>query len=264
MSHVVRRATDEINSPSAEMSYPKPTVRCDQELTVKCQKVLGVQPRALFNWSADESCWRDGCKLMVFRSETGFAANRDTRNLSEHGPMILEERADGSFEEYLTEGTHFYTFLLLRLKWFKLFEVRCIVRFSENVPSARTAVSRIEDQLKLKRMQTRHKLDRVLDKVAYDEAVEKRHKTRARVHSLTNPPSDSELIEEGVRREVEPLVRKALIQARTRVEMTLQLEKLRKDLKKYPGWKQLGKDQREKILEDIARDLDADEAAFKE
>jgi hypothetical protein len=264
MDHIVRRVKDgALSSVSGDDALAEPVTRRDHELSVTSQRILGVQPRVLLAWSASAECWRDGYKLLVFRSPTGFAPDRDTRVLSEHGPLILEETADGDLEEHLPEGTHFYTFILHRRKFLGLGESFCVVRFSETIPSAKTAVGRIEDQVKLARMKSRHEADLILDQVAHNEAMLKLHHSNRQLKGVTEPKPELDPLEEAVRREVEPIVRQALVRARKRVEMAVQLAKLTKELKGYPGWKALKPSQRHRVLADIAADLDADEATFE-
>jgi hypothetical protein len=263
MDHIVRRTTHDLAAGSDEVEFSPAVVRTDDELSVGCRKSLGVQPKVLLTWTVPYELWREKFKLLVFSSTTGFAPDPETHVLSEHGHLILEERADGSLEELLPEGTHFYTFLLHRRRWFRLRESWCMVRFSETIPSAKTAVGRIEDQVKLARMRARHEADLILDQVAHNEALLKLHHSNRQLKGVTEPKPELDPLEEAVRREVEPIVRSALVRARKRVEMAVQQAKLTKELKGYPGWKALKPSQRDRVLADIAADLDADEATFE-
>src|SRR5205807_2341321 len=105
-------------------------------------------PRILLAWNVRWKYWSNGYKLLGFRSTTGFASHERPEDLSAHGQMFLEETADGSVEQSLPEGTYYYTFILHRegiFRWSRVLSDP--LRFSEVIPSARTAIGRIEDQI---------------------------------------------------------------------------------------------------------------------
>ena len=239
-----------------------PVTRHKDGLTVTSQKSLGVDPRILLTWDVQYRYWADGYRLMGFRSTTGFAPEEHPENLSAHGQMILEELADGSLEERLPEGMYFYTFVLHKRAFFKVFEGMSIVRFSETIPSAKTAIGRIEDHMTLEQLKEKHELNLVTNQVARNEAIIALHRSNQKLAGLTQTKPDDSL-EEQVRREVERLIKAKLKKAMTRVEFVVALQDVEKRLKKIPGWKRLDKTKRDQLLKEIAGDLDAEEESFQ-
>jgi hypothetical protein len=231
-------------------------------LMVTSQKTLGVDPGVLLTWTVDPRYWGDGYRLLGFRSTTGFAPELHPKELAAHGQMILEETADGSLDEHPPEGTHFYTFVLHKPIWFGLREAMSVVRFSESIPSARTAIGRIEDQLKLQQLQEDHQLHGVRGQVAANEAAIALHRSQQKLANLLAPKPDDSLDAE-VRREVEAIVRKKMKKAMSRVELLVALQEVQRELKRRPIWKKLSPDQRKKLLEDVVGDLDAEEEFFQ-
>jgi hypothetical protein len=227
-------------------------------LSVSGQRTLGIDPRVLLTWSAEYRYWADGYRLMGFRSSSGFAPDQHPEDLSAHGQMILEEIADGSLEERLPEGTYFYTFVLYKRTFLGMWENMTVVRFSETVPSAKTAIGRIEDQLRLQQLKEDHELHGIKSQIAKNEAIVALHRSNQKLAALTEPKREDSL-EEDVRREVEHIVRQKLKKAMTRVELLAALRDVEKKLKRNPAWKNLDPNQRDRLLAEIVADLDADE-----
>jgi hypothetical protein len=233
--------------------------RQDKELTVSSQLRLGMQPAMFASWEVPSWCWRDGFRLMIFRSATGFAPDRRAKDLSTHGQLIREEATDGTFEEHLPEGTHYYTYLLHRKGL--LFEHMCIVRFSETVPSAKVAIGRMKDVMELQRLSRQHERWPLEDEIESNDLLIRHHRSMRHLENATQaarPAEDS--LEAKVRRQVEQKVATRLVRARTRVEFWKALEAERRRLRSDPDWRRLSRQQRDRILEEIANDLDADEA----
>lgn len=236
--------------------------RKTEGLTVTSQKTLGANPGVLLMWTVNPRYWIDGYRLLGFRSTTGFAPELYPKDLTAHGQMILEETADGTLDERLPEGTHFYTFVLHRQQLFGWWETMSVVRFSESIPSVRTAIGRIEDRLKLQQLQEDHQLREVRAQIAANEVAIALHRSQQKLAELLAPkPDDS--IEAQVKREVEGVVRKKLKKAMTRVELLVALQDVQRQLKRNPIWKKLDPKQREQLLEDVLKDLDAGEEFFQ-
>jgi hypothetical protein len=228
-------------------------------LSVISQRNLGPDPSVLLTWSVDKWHWAKRCRLMGFRSASGFAPDQDPKDLSAHGQMILEEVSDGSLEERLPEGTYFYTFVLCQPIILGIWETTTsVVRFSETIPSAKTAIGRIEDRLRLEQLKEDHELHGIKRQIAKNEAILALHRSNQKLAALTEPKREDSL-EEDVRREVESIVRKKLKKAMTRVELLAALRDVEKRLKRNPTWKKLDADQRDRLLADIVADLDTDE-----
>lgn len=231
-------------------------------LSVTGQRTLGIDPRVLLTWSVEYRYWADGYRLMGFRSTSGFAPDQHPEEMSAHGQMILEEISDGSLEERLPEGTYFYTFVLYKRTFLGLWEHMSVVRFSETIPSAKTAIGRIEDQLRLQQLKEDHELHGIKSQIAKNEAIVALHRSNQKLAALTEPKRDDSL-EEDVRRDVKRLVREKLRKAMTRVEMLTAFRDVEKKLKRNPIWKKLDEGQRTKILNEVIGDLDADEELFQ-
>jgi hypothetical protein len=198
-----------------------------------------------------------------FRSATGFAPELRPKDLSAHGQMILEEMANGSLDDRLPEGTHFYTFVLHKPICFDCFEIMAgPVRFSESIPSARTAIGRIEDQVRLRQLQEDHQLRGVRGQIAANEAAIALHRSQQKLAELLAPKPDDSL-DAQIRREVEAVVRKKMKKAMKRVEILAALQEVQRELKRKPIWKKLNENQRSKLLNDIMEDLDANEEFFQ-
>ena len=269
MGSVVRRVNNSLARSNAGNEgiqqageFLAPVTRHKDALTVTSLKNIGVDPHLLLSWSVRWRYWADGYRLMGFRSASGFAPEEHPEQLSAHGQMILEETADGTLEERLPEGTHFYTFVLYKRTLFGLRERMTVLRFSETIPSAKTAIGRIEDQIALQQLKERHELNLITDQVAKNEAIIALHRSNQKLAALTQPKADDSL-EEQVRRDVEAVVKKKMKKAMTRVELVAALQDVEKRLKRIPAWKKLGKAQRDRLLQEIVGDLDAEEEFFQ-
>jgi hypothetical protein len=264
MKGIVRRVQTDISTGDlrkADEHLPAIERRTDG-LLVTSRKTLGADPGVLLTWNVDYQYWGQGYRLMGFRSTTGFAPELHPKDLNAHGQMILEEMADGSLDDRLPEGTHFYTFVLHKPIWFGLLEAMSVVRFSESIPSARTAIGRIEDQVRLQQLQEDHQLRGVRGQIAANEAAIALYRSQQKLADLLAPKPDDSL-DAQVRREVEAVVRKKMKKAMTRVEILVALQEVQRELKRKPIWKKLNEDQRKKLLNDVIEDLDASEEFFQ-
>ncbi len=137
MNEIVRKANSEIQ----QMTEASP-LRTEHvnEMTVASQLTLGVEPRLWIGWRVKPWYWGDGFSLKIFRSMTGFSAERCPEDLNEHGKLIIETKEDGVFENVAEEGTHYFTFVLHKQSFFKWCEKLAIIRVSEHVPSAKVAL----------------------------------------------------------------------------------------------------------------------------
>lgn len=229
-------------------------------LLVTSQTSLGVDPRVYLQWNVDSEYWLQGYRLLGFRSPRGFAPDAHTSLLQMHGEMFLEETENGSREERLPEGTHYFTFVLHKKTFWK--ESMSVVRFSESIPSARTAISRIEDQLRLQKLQQDHSVAELNRQIEMNNAIVALHRSSAKLEELTKPKPDDSL-EAQVRREVEAVVRKKLKKAMTRVELIVALQDVQKQLRRSPSWKKMDALKRERMLQKVVEDLDDDEELFE-
>jgi hypothetical protein len=270
MSQILKRVECGIESGAANqegspdlVQYRDPVKRQADGLTVVCRANVGVDPGVLIQWNVAPPHWAKRFRLLGFRSTTGLAANRRTRNLDEHGQLIIDEQAlGGQLEERLPEGTYFYTFLLHRPVLCGMREeLSDPVRFSETIPSARTAIGRVEDRLKLQQLREDLALRGVRAQIAANEAEIALQKSNKKLDELRAPkPADS--IEAEVRREVEVQVKKKLKRAMTRVELVVALQDVQRQLKRSSGWKRLSQAERDQLLKDVIGDFDASEAFF--
>jgi hypothetical protein len=256
MKGIVRRVQTDISAGDLRNAdqYLPAIERRIEGLLVTSRKTLGADPGVLLTWNVDYQYWANGYRLMGFRSATGFAPELHPKDLSAHGQMILEETADGSLDDRLPEGTHFYTFVLHKPICFGCFEIMAgPVRFSESIPSARTAIGRIEDQVRLQQLREDHQLR---------EAAIALYRSQQKLAELLAPKPDDSL-DAQVRREVETVVRKKMKKAMTRVEILVALQEVQRELKRKPIWKKLTEEQRKQLLNDVIEDLDASEEFFQ-
>jgi len=156
-----------------------------EEFLVKSQLTLGVEPRLYLSWAVNSRYWTSDFTLMVFHSMTGFCPERHPDDLNKHGRLIIETTSNGSREERLAEGTHFYTFVLHKPAWHGLFEHSSVVRFSETVPSAKVGIGRIRDSMELQDMQRRHELGPIEHETRVNEANVRRLKSRQHVERVS-------------------------------------------------------------------------------
>jgi hypothetical protein len=267
MGSSVQRVEADIKKPASPIQsddeYLAETKRSKEGLSVTSQKCLGVDPRILVTWDVEDHLWKAGFRLLGFRSSDGFAPDEHTETLSEHGQMILDEVANGNLVERLAEGTYFYTFVLRLRKYFGCFEWLTVVRFSETIPSARTAIGRIEDQRKLQQLQEDCTLHDVKSEIARKRASVELHKVNKELADFETPKREDSM-DAQVKRDVEKLVRKVLTKAMTRIEIAMAVLDVKKRLKDNPGWKQLKKAEQEQLLADVITDMDADEKGFQD
>jgi hypothetical protein len=258
MSQIVRRVQEPL---AHQNDFQTPIERKGEKLTIRTQKCLGVQPHLLIEWEVPYHHWSEGFKLLGFRSNSGFASDTKPKDLSAHGQLILEETANGSRQECLPEGTYYYTFLLRKKCMFHS-DFTIPVRFSETIPSAKTAIGRIEDQMRLTALQEELELRPMTSEVVRNEAEIKLLRSREALAKIKAPIVHDDSLETSVRRDVGQRVNKALRKAHTILEMRLQEVELLKQLKKDLRWRNLSRQQQDQILKDIAEALDSDEANF--
>jgi len=267
MNPVVRRLDADQAAIDAQFvqssdEQPPPAVYNAKGLSVTSQKFLGIDPRVILTWHVPSRYWSAGYQLLGFRSNTGFAPQKYPKNLSAHGQMFLEVSANGSVKDALAEGAYFYTFVLYKRRLLGVFESMSIVRFSEGVPSATTAISRIEQQLALRNLSKDCDLQGIRAQIDRNKAIIDLHRSNKQLADLTAPEPDTS-VDAAVRREVEKKVREKLKEAMTRVELVVALQDVQKQLKRNPGWKKLSETQREKLLNDVVRDFDPAEDSFQ-
>jgi hypothetical protein len=151
MSQVVKRRRQSLIIDCDGDRQPIETHRT-QSMTVESQLSWGIDPKVSLAWTVEPAFWRRGFKLMVFRSTTGFCPDENPADLNSHGALITEKRHDGTSDERVAEGTYFYTFVLCKRHWHGLTRSTDILRFSLNIPSAKVAIGRIQDQRALREL----------------------------------------------------------------------------------------------------------------
>jgi hypothetical protein len=177
MNHIVRRTSKNSEVQQTVEALPARSHRSD-DITVASQLSLGVEPRLSLAWRVTPWCWRSGFTLLVFRSMTGFSAERRPEDLNKHGQLIIETKEDGVLEEVPQEGSHFFTFVLHKKILLGLSEMVSVLRFSETVPSAKVAIGRIRDQIELQEMLERHEVGEIEHEAKRDEAKVRRIRSR--------------------------------------------------------------------------------------
>jgi hypothetical protein len=136
-------------------------------------------------WAVNSRYWTSDFTLMVFHSTSGFCPERHPDDLNKHGRLIIETTSNGSREERLTEGTHFYTFVLHKAAWHGLSERVSVVRFSETVPSAKVGIGRIRDSMELQELQRRHELGPIEHETRVNEAEVRRIRSRQKLEQVS-------------------------------------------------------------------------------
>ena len=261
MADVVRRVSSTLTHGSTDGPDIAPIERRGEGLVLHTTTTRGVQPSIQLAWEVESWYWHNGYRLLGFRSTSSFSSDSKPKKLAEHGQKFLEESSDGSREDYLAEGTYYFTFLLCAQGYFKN-NVCEPVRFSETIPSASTVIARVENELRILQLQDEVEMREEKSELARNELKMKLQRSRKALADVTTPQIEADPLEAAVRKQVEPIIRAALVKAHTRVQMAIELASLPKKLQAMPGWKNLSKKQRDQILKDVASDLDGDEGAW--
>jgi hypothetical protein len=108
---------------------------------------LGEMPRIKLSWGVQERYW--GSRLLIFHSTTGFHSEDDPDDLGSHGKLIVETLRNDHRQLHLSEGEHFFTFLLRKRGLFgRYLEGRSKpLRIAVAVPSAKLVLSRMDDEI---------------------------------------------------------------------------------------------------------------------
>ena len=159
-----------------------------REVKVETQLTLGREPSINIRWRVDSMYWSDGYRLLGYRSTSGFSADPFPEELNSHGQLIIEARENDFFQQYLAEGTYYYTFLLYKQDkrgWQeKLSEP---VRFSAEVPTAKIALGRIKDQIEFIELQDEAITSRLERKARRSKAQFQRHINEAKLIESKKP-----------------------------------------------------------------------------
>jgi hypothetical protein len=231
--------------PIAEHSLPLRTFK-QKDLTVESRLWLDAQPKLAFSWTVSEVCWQKGLTLLIFRNVTGFCEEPRPRDLGKHGELIAKYSHDGSMDEFLPEGTYYYTFAVHRKGW--IFEYGAdLVQIREVVPSAKVAIGRIEDLKKLQ--QARHEL-RLAPVKQVGEGLREKLNTKKAYRALKKFERDG-----GESEKPETHVDPALLEAGRRVNRRVQaiLARRRKE-NEVKSYSELTPHEQEEILEEIAQE----------
>jgi hypothetical protein len=259
MGHIVKRVDNAALNPAGNMDVRPPIERKGEALDIRSQVFLGAQPYLLISWKVSQSFWSKGFTLLGFRNTSGFAKTRRPKDLSEHGQLILEETADGCREESLPEGTYYYTFFLRKHHWFAP-SMSEPVRFSETIPSAKTAIGRYRDGIELLELQEELELRPSLSEIKRNEMQIKLLRSR---ETLARIPRPGDPLEVTVRRELEEVIRGAMKNAYTHVELASEREALLKNVRKHAGFRSLKPEQQEDLLNEIRDALDPSEIRMR-
>jgi hypothetical protein len=239
-----------------------PKTRRSEGLTVTSETTLGFDPRIALSWSVEPWYWGEGYRLLGFHSTSEFSRDQPAKDLSAHGQMFLEETADGSMEEQLAEGTHYYTFLLHK-KGLIFEAMSSPVRFSALIPSAKTGIGRVEDTLRVQQLKEDVALHGIKSEIVRNEAELALRRSKKKLAASREQESKKETsLEEEVRRSVEPDVRQVLKKALKRIELMKVRGQVKEQLRNTPEWKNLSPDEQQQLLNSVTDDLDPNEASF--
>ncbi len=149
----------------------------------------GIDPSLQLRWCVPQSYWRKGSKLMGFHNTNGFSPEEEPEDLNKHGNLIIEHTHDADFHTPLIEGWHYFTFLLTRpVAWGMFKTTTRPLRFSQNVKSLKTALGRIDDQMKLQHLKEDAELAPILHKLRLTETRQKLLQAEQQFDAIKNPP----------------------------------------------------------------------------
>jgi hypothetical protein len=260
MNAIVRRTSAAL-APSSSASPNALVVdrmHRNRDVLVRCQLSVDVRPSIYLAWHVHEAAWRKGYRLKIFRSANGFSPERYPDDLTKHGQMIAEAHEDSTYIEHPPEGTLFYTFLLQRKYLFGLMETLSVLRFSETIPSAKVAIGRIEDRVRLKELEQRYELGVVNHQASMGEAelrlLQVQRKLQAKQNPATPRPSQQELPES---------ISESIRTADTVVASVIAIHKRMEALKIDPEFLKLPVATQRMILKHLKRDADVAEISAK-
>ncbi len=258
MAHIVRRATPKSSrheSPDQSDKVLAPRIHRNDEIEVESQLSLGLEPTLRLTWNVNHTYWADGFRLLVFRSETGFSAEQYPEDFTKHGQLIIETTHNDSVRERPTEGTHYYTFLLYKKSYLRLLEKMATLRISELVPSAQVGLGRMKDQLELRAMIRRNRVEGIEHTSQLNEAKIRRIHSRRRLEETRNPPRATPQGDATLAAEL------AAIDAMlaTCVAKREKLESFQHD----PKFKKLSKPEQDALMEIIEQRLDTSEISAR-
>lgn len=136
-------------------------------LSIRHQLALGASPTISIEWQADAGWLGGGGRVVIFRNRTGFAKtfNAVPVDQVDHGEQIIDSRENDYAEWQVEDGTTYFTALLASATPMDIASravayvrqsltgsptrVGAFIRFAVTVPSARTAVDRINQQASL-------------------------------------------------------------------------------------------------------------------
>lgn len=188
MSQIVRRVPTETVLTNGEDRRPVRSHR-GSGLVVESQLHVGIRPELQLAWNVQPPYWKQGYVLMLFHSTTGFSPDRYPDSLQLHGNLIVETTTDGDFTIHPEEGTHYYSFLLHKRTLFGIVEKVEVVRFSETVPSAKVALSRIRDQIEFEDLRHRHEITPLEHEAKLNETKVRLANSRRQIDQQNTPPS---------------------------------------------------------------------------
>jgi flagellar motility protein MotE (MotC chaperone) len=218
-------------------------------IAVESQLSLGIEPTLRLEWKVDQQIWNDGFKLLVFRNTSGFCAEEFPDDLNRHGALIVEKRHDAGADERLPEGTYFYTFVLLKTRWFGFLRSIDVLRFSTTVPSAQVALARIQDKTKLRELVQQEILAPMKFHAEIYDAKAKRLESRQKFKQLRYPK------EQAHEKKGNPVVNKRLNVVEALIEAYLGKSMKLEELKRDPRFAQLSETDQKDLFERIERHM---------
>jgi hypothetical protein len=255
---IVRRVAAQTPAPARDDDLLPARIHRAGGIFVSSQLSLGIDPRLFLSWAVLPRYWAAGHTLLVFRSTSGFCAERHPDDLNRHGALIVETAADDRHEERLAEGTYYYTFVLHKNCLLGLAEKVSVLRFSETIPSAKVAVGRIKDRIDLQDMLQRHELDEIEHEAKLNEAKVRRIQSRQSLEA-----SETAASEKRQRRGADDVITKELADIDVRIEAAVaRIEKI-EELKRDPKFLRLSRREQREIVRRIEERLDAAEVSAR-
>ena len=257
MSHIVRRATPTSSVKVTGEQLPLRSYK-EEGIVVGSQLTLDIEPRLSLAWRVEPRYWNDGFTLMVFHSITGFCPDKYTVDLNQHGQLIIETKQDDCVTHVPEEGTHFFTFLLHKKRFFRWNEKMSVpLRFSETVPSAKVALGRTKDLTDLKEMLRRNEVGEIEHEANLNEQTLRCLRSRRKLEEFKNPPATTP--EDGT----DPSIREDLGDIDAIVEGFLAKKRKLSELKMSAEFQSLGRSERQTVIKRIKERFDPAEISAR-
>ncbi len=216
----------------------------------------GIDPSLKLRWCVPQSYWRKGSKLMGFHNVSGFCTEEWPEDLNKHGNLIIEHSHDADFRTPLSEGWHYFTFLLTRpAAWGMFKSTTRPLRFSQNVKSLKNALGRIDDQMKLQRLTEEAELAPILHQLRMAEVNQKLLQAKQQLDSIANPPAKLS--------KVQQILQQMRDKAMDRIALENGRRELVNELKQTQDFSTLSAKEAKEVLKYITKSHDPDEEDFR-